>query len=111
MDKNNVLELYSSESREWQIKFLSRLAHQITIFARDTYEFDSDSLSNPVQLRCINEIMHRIIGQQFKLIMNDNGRYPDDVFIKMMFDMADCCNFEDHMSSGIKDSIEICMNE
>ena len=104
MDINEILSLYCSDSELQQAKFLSCLAHQITIFARDTYEPDTDALSNPTRLRCINEMMHRILGQQFKLLLGDRERYPDDVFIKMVFDMAATCGFEDYLSLGISES-------
>lgn len=111
MDVNETVSLYCNESESWQIKFLSRLGHQITILARDTYEADSDSLLNPIQLRCTNEMMHRILGQQFKLLFGDKGRYPDDVFIKMIFDMASSCDFDKYLSLGIVDSFKFCADE
>lgn len=106
MNVNEALSLYCNESESEQAKFLSRLGHQITIFARDTYEPNTDALSNPAQLRCINEMMHRILGQQFKLLLSDRDRYPDDVFIRMIFDMAATCGFESYLSLGIKDSFK-----
>ena len=109
MDANEFLSLYCSESELQQAKFLSRLAHQITIFARDTYEPNTDSLSNPTQLRCINEMMHRILGQQFKILLGDGERYPDDIFIKMIFDMAVTCGFDNYLSLVISDSVKYCM--
>ncbi len=111
MDVNEALSLYRNEPESEQVKFLSRLGHQITIFARDTYEPDTDSLSNPAQLRCINEMMHRILGQQFKLLLGDCDRYPDDIFIKMIFEMAATCDFESYLSLGINDSFKLCMGQ
>ncbi len=110
MDVNEVVSLYCSKSEVEQVKFLSRLGHQITIFARDTYKLDSDSLSDPAQLRCINEIMHRILGQQFKLLLDDDSRYPNDIFIKMIFDMATACHFENYLCLGINDSFKFCVD-
>ena len=106
MDVNKAVSLYCNESEPQQVKFLSRLGHQITVFARDTYEIDGNSLSDPVQLRCINEMMHRILGQQFKLLLSDNSRYPDDLFIKMIFEMAVNCHFENYLNLGITDSFK-----
>lgn len=106
MDLNKAVSLYCNESELQQVKFLSRLGHQITIFARDTYEIDGNSLSDPMQLRCINEIMHRILGQQFKLLLGDASRYPDDIFIKMVFEMAADCHFEKYLYLGITESFK-----
>lgn len=105
MDVNETVSLYCKKSELQQIKFLSRLGHQITIFARDTYEVEGNSLSTPVQLRGINEIMHRILGQQCKLLLGDEGRYPDDIFIRMLFEMAVGCQFEYYMNLGVSDSV------
>ena len=108
MDVDKAIPLYCNEPASQQIKLLSRLGHQVTIFARNTYELNGNSLSDPSQLRCINEIMHRILGQQLKLLLGDESRYPDDLFIKMIFEMAAECNFEKHLSSGIADSFNFC---
>jgi len=110
MDVKEVLSLYCSKSELQQAKFLSRLAYQITIFARDTYDSNTDVLSNPAQLRCVNEMVHRILGQQFKLLLGDCERYPDDVFIEMIIDMAAACGFENYLSLSISDSLKWCMD-
>lgn len=103
-----TISQYSKKTELQQAKFLSRLAHQITIFARDTYEINSNSIQDPIRLRGINEIMHQILGQQTKLLSGDRRRYSDDILIKMIFDMAIECNFENDLESGIADSFEYC---
>ena len=108
MDVNEALSLYRGKSEQEQMKILARLSHQITIFARDTYELESEGLSSPEKLRCINEIMHRVLGQLNKHLNSDSSRYPDDLFIKMIFDMADTCQFEGDLSLGFTDSVEFC---
>ena len=108
MDTAEIISQYTQKSELQQAKFLSRLAHQITIFARDTYELDGDSLLDPARLRGINEIMHRVIGQQFKLLPGENSRYPDDILIKMLFDMAIECHFEKHLNLSVADSFNYC---
>ncbi len=108
MDVNEAVSLYCSKSEAEQVKFLSRLSHQITIFARDTYEFESDSLSDPIKLRSINEMMHRILGQQFDLLLSNTSRYPDGTFIEILFEMAAACHFESHLCSGMIDSFKLC---
>ena len=111
MDVNEAIDLYSNEPESGQVRFLSYLGHQITIHARDTYEVGGDSLENPIQLRCINEIMHRILGQQSKILRGDSDRYPDDTFIRAIFDMAATCNFEGCLSSSLKDCFELCADK
>jgi hypothetical protein len=45
---------------ECKARFLSQLAHLITVSARDTYEAGTERVIKPEQLRRINEIQHRI---------------------------------------------------
>ena len=101
-----VVSQYSKETESLQVVFLSRLAHQITIYARDTYDLDSDSLSKPSQMRSINEMMHRILGQQTSLLLEDKDRYPDDILIKMLFAKAAECEFENSLKQCISDSFK-----
>lgn len=103
MKVSETLIRFGRESISWQVKFLSRLGHWTTILARNTYEFDSDGVSDPRQLRCLNEIQHRIFGQQLKLLVDDKSRYPDDLFIKMIDDMARSCGITDIFSFEVED--------
>jgi hypothetical protein len=41
---------------------LARLAHMLTICARDTYEFGTEDVLNPQTLRAYNELLHQVIG-------------------------------------------------
>lgn len=43
--------------------FLAQLGHWLTILARGTYEFQAPSVRDPITLRQINEIQHRIFAQ------------------------------------------------
>jgi hypothetical protein len=42
--------------------FLTSLAHTLTIIARDTYEAQTEEVEKPRQLRCINEVQHRLLA-------------------------------------------------
>ena len=50
------------ESLDLQGKLMvvARIAHQLTMAARDTYEPGTRGVTDPVRLRSINEIMHRL---------------------------------------------------
>ena len=111
MDTNEVLASYRSFSELQQAKFLSRLGHQITIFARDTYNTGTEELSNPRQLRCINELMHKILSQQSKILLGNRNRYPDDIFIKMIFNIAATCGFDNYLLAGANDSMKLCLDK
>ena len=108
MNIEEFISLYGNKSDQWQAKFLSRLGHQLTIFARDTYAVDSDLVANPALIRGINEIMHKIFGQQFNLLIGDVNRYPDEVLIEMIFEMAAEYQFEHTLWIGITDSLKTC---
>jgi len=75
--------------RERQIKFLAVLGHNLTIAARDTYEFQSSHVVSPERLRQINEIQHRVFGHIIALLKDDVGRYPDDVLVSIVLDQQD----------------------
>ncbi len=110
MDTTKIIAQYSQNSELQQAKFLSYLAHQITVFARDTYEVGGNSSLNPARLRGKNEIIHRITGQQFALLSNRSSRYPDDVFIKTIFEIAAACNIENDLNLSITSSFNHCGN-
>jgi hypothetical protein len=52
-------ELLSNDAK---IAYLARVAHTLTICARDTYEFGTEDVLNPQTLRAYNELLHQIIG-------------------------------------------------
>jgi hypothetical protein len=43
-----------------KLRFLARLSFEITIAGRNSYEAGTDELTNPPQLRRVNEIQHRV---------------------------------------------------
>jgi hypothetical protein len=75
------MDAFTSYSREEKTAFLLRLVHELTIIARDTYDPESGGVNNPLRLRLINEIQHRIISSAIALAKNDPRRYPDDVLV------------------------------
>jgi len=86
MNTKEALEIFSDLSSEEKANFLARLAFELTIMARDTYEVGTDDLTNPKLMRSINEIQHRILSQLSAILRNDKNRYPDEVFWQIVFD-------------------------
>jgi len=43
-----------------RLALLARLAHELTICARDTYEAGTDGVLEPEVLRAYNELLHRV---------------------------------------------------
>ena len=54
--------------------FLARLSFEITIAGRHSYEAGTDELSNPRQLRRVNEVQHRVSACLSQLL---NDTCPD----------------------------------
>jgi hypothetical protein len=74
MDWVNLTERFGKLGPGQKLTALAKLAHELTILARDTYEPGALGLSDPVRLRGINEVMHRITS---RLVNLSHGR-PDD---------------------------------
>ncbi|SRR6266849_9914562 len=51
-----------SLSDDAKTAYLARVAHTLTICARDTYEFGTEDVLNPQMLRAYNELLHQVIG-------------------------------------------------
>jgi hypothetical protein len=72
-----------------QIEVLVRLAHELTIVGRDTYDVSSPGLRQPHRLRCLNEIQHRVTSHVLALLAADPGRYPDEVLASIILEQDD----------------------
>jgi hypothetical protein len=72
-----------------QLRVLAALGHNLTIAARDTYEFQAPGVRAPQRLRDINEIQHRVFGHIRALTTADKWRYPDDVLISIVLELGD----------------------
>jgi hypothetical protein len=57
-----------------KLHFLARLSFEITIAGRNSYEAGTDELTNPRQLRRVNEIQHRVTACLSQLL---SGTCPD----------------------------------
>ena len=64
--------------------FLSALAADLTVGARDTYVAGTDGVARPEALRTFNELMHRIMNHQRNLLSHARHRYPEDVFFDII---------------------------
>jgi hypothetical protein len=60
--KNGMPLSLESLSDDAKTAYLARVAHTLTICARDTYEFGTENVLNPETLRAYNELLHQIIG-------------------------------------------------
>ena len=69
------IEAYGKLSHTERIQWLAGLAHELTIYARDTYEIGTEDVCDPKRLRGFNELSHRVIGQLRHEIDGTRG-YP-----------------------------------
>jgi hypothetical protein len=83
---HQALETFCKYAPQEKIDFLVQFAHALTILARDTYAVGEDGLTNPVRLRIINEIQHRVTGCLMALCKDAAKRYPDDVLVRILLD-------------------------
>ena len=88
MSIGDLVARFGLMSSEQQISFLSRLAADITLWARDTYEAGTDNVLDPQRLRSFNEFQHRVASQLLHMLERDAKRYPPDVFATMLVDYA-----------------------
>jgi hypothetical protein len=52
--------------------FVAKVAHMLTILARDTYSGDGINVADPVRLRMFNESSHRLISATIYIIEGVN---------------------------------------
>jgi hypothetical protein len=67
-------EWIASLAPDFAVRFLARLSWEITVAGRNSYEAGSDELTNPRQLRKVNELQHRVAACLSQLL---EGRCPD----------------------------------
>ncbi len=88
MTLDDLVARYPALLAAEQISFLSRLAANLTVFARDTYEVQTVNVGDAPRLRGYNEFQHRVSFHLLHLIEGDEDRYPDDVLGRMIAEYA-----------------------
>ena len=86
MNIYDAIDTFSHYSLQEKSDFLLRLAHALTILARETYEVGGEGLTQPIRLRLINEIQHRVMGFLVSLREADTRRYPDEVLVRIILE-------------------------
>lgn len=56
-----------------ETKFLARLAHELTVCARDTYEVGTENVCDPQTLRAYNELLHRVTASVTEHLLESKG--------------------------------------
>lgn len=79
-------QTFAQLSREDKVRFLSRLAWELTVVARDSYEPGTEQLLHPARVRAVNELQHSLLGYLVALTNDDTHRYPDDVLVAILLE-------------------------
>ncbi len=83
-----------------KIYFLARLAHELTVCARSTYEAGTDRVIEPCVLRGYNELQHRVTASLRDYVLEKEGM-PFSAVLQMTRDFA-----AEHGRSEIISSLE-----
>ena len=75
---------YLSSAPAIQAQILASYAHWLTMLARETYEVGKEGVTDPVTLRRLNEVMHRVTAHILALLKEKKERYPDDVLLSII---------------------------
>jgi hypothetical protein len=89
MEHDDIKRRFRTLPAEVQLLVLATFGHNLTIAARDTYEFQAPGVRAPQRLRDTNEIQHRLFGHILALASVDGERYPDDDLISIVLDFGD----------------------
>jgi hypothetical protein len=89
MNPTEATERYKRVDAMSQAMILVRLAHMMTIAARESYEIGTEGVRDPIALRRSNEVMHRVTGQIRALLEGDERRFPDEVIIRIIDGLQD----------------------
>ena len=94
MEHEEVKRRFRSLPPDAQLRVLATFGHNLTIAARDTYEFQAPGVRAPQRLRDINEIQHRVLAHILALASVNKWRYPDDDLLSIVLEFGD-----DHVRS------------
>jgi hypothetical protein len=105
MEHTEVTLRFQQLSADKQIRVLAAFGHNLTIAARDTYEFQAPGVRAPERLRGINEIQHRVLAHILALTIPDAWRYPDDALLSIALEHGD-----DHLGAQALWAFENALN-
>jgi hypothetical protein len=84
MDINEAVRLLDSLLPEDKMRSFTRLCHNLTVVARDTYD-SAGGVTDAGRLRALNEIEHRMTGFLLALVAGDDGSDLDQAVARMFF--------------------------
>src|SRR5947209_4258490 len=95
-----------------QLFFLAVIAHDLTIRAREfIYPQKGEELLAVSKLRCFNELLHSVTSQLVHIAADDSRRYPDEVFVEILFEKAQMEGCERALIQGWERSLSFLPRE
>ncbi len=82
--------IFRKLSLQHQVYTLAMLAYRSTLWAREFYPQLVQDRSEVVErLRAFNELQHQLSQHMVHLLYLEDNRYPDDVFISILFEITE----------------------
>ena len=87
MNQQQFVTTFADLSKQEKIRLLLRLAHEITVIARDAYF--QGRVQNPAKLIKANEVQHRLIGMIIDLVDRHTVRTDKEIAQYLLAGFAD----------------------
>jgi len=88
MDKKELITQYAAFSDNQKVTFLGSVAFYLTIAFRDISYTQPDNPENKRKLQGISELQHQLLSQLLSHHRHNEARYPDEIFISILFEKA-----------------------
>lgn len=75
--------------RQAKASVLARVAYELTVRARDTYEPGTIGISDPSRLRIINELMHRLTRRVLNLTRGSEDGWKEAEFWQALCELSE----------------------
>jgi hypothetical protein len=99
MEKRALISEFKGFSPKRQSEFLLLLLVNLTVSARVVMHESSDAYKLEF-FAGLNEIFHSVAGEIFARLRDDPPRYPDDVLLGMIYDIAEGKRFLPHLHAA-----------
>jgi hypothetical protein len=108
---DEVRQTFCSLPAQDQARFLARLLHESTMWARSRYpEIRPDDPAKIVKkLKGFNEFSHLVSAQLRAILEGNEARYPDYVFFDILVEQSCMTDFASEVGSQMKSLYEECI--
>jgi hypothetical protein len=99
----DLADLFSALSPAQKATFLSRVAHEATVYAREAYAGDYER-PDGVILRNANEFVHRVTGYITHLLNGSEGEGQDAPVMAMIVHHSNLAGYESRLADWLRRS-------